>query len=210
MEAPDPRRQAPAASLNRDAILGVLRDILPVRGVVLELASGSGEHVVHFAAAFPELTFQPSDPDAAALASIDAWAASRHSANIRPALALDTRAGEWPVGQADAVLCINMIHIAPWQAALGLLRGAAKLLAPGAPLILYGPFRRDGLHTAASNAAFDADLRGRDPSWGVRDLGEVAAAAAAMGFGLPVIQDMPANNLTVLFRRQDRAIDAPH
>jgi hypothetical protein len=210
MEAPDPRRQAPAASRNRDAILGVLRDILPARGVVLELASGSGEHVVHFAAALPELTFQPSDPDAAALASIDAWAASRHLANIRPALALDTRAGEWPVGQADAVLCINMIHIAPWQAALGLLRGAAKLLAPGAPLILYGPFRRDGLHTAASNAAFDADLRGRDPSWGVRDLGEVAAAAAAMGFGPPVIQDMPANNLTVLFRRQDRAIDAPH
>ena len=195
----DPRRFAPAAARNRDAILVALRDILPGRGLVLEIASGSGEHAVHFAAAFPALTFQPSDPDADARASIDAWAAAM--ANVQPALALDASASSWPVEAADAVVCINMIHIAPWSACEGLMRGAAAILPVGAPLVLYGPFKRGGGHTAPSNADFDADLRARNPDWGVRDLEAVAALAAQSGFGPPQVTEMPANNLVVVFRR---------
>lgn len=195
----DARREAPAVARNRDAILDALRGILPPRGLVLEIASGSGEHALHFAAALPALTFQPSDPDAEARASIDAWCAG--VANIRPALALNAAAPDWPVDRADAVLCINMIHIAPWAACEGLMRGAARVLPPEAPLVLYGPFRRGGAHTAPSNAAFDDSLRSRDPAWGVRDLEAVAAEAAAAGFGPPAITPMPANNLTLAFRR---------
>jgi hypothetical protein len=157
----DARREAPAVARNRDAILDVLRGILPARGVLLEVASGSGEHALHFAPAFPGLTFQPSDPDPDARASIDAWCAG--VPNIRPALALDAAAPDWPVARAEAVLCINMIHISPWASCEGLLRGATRVLPPGAPLILYGPFKRGGAHTAPSNEAFDADLRARDP-----------------------------------------------
>jgi SAM-dependent methyltransferase len=197
----DARRHAPSAARNRDPILAVLRGWLPERGVVLEIASGSSEHAVHFASALPELTFQPSDPDPAALASIDGWAAASGAANLRPAVALDAAAESWPLAQADAVLCINMIHIAPWEAALGLLRGSAAILLPGGPLILYGPYRREGRHTAPSNEAFDADLRGRNPAWGVRDLEEVARAAAERGFGAPDIREMPANNLMLRFRQ---------
>lgn len=195
----DPRRIAPSAARNRDAILDVLRSVLPAGGLVLEVASGSGEHVLHFAAALPALAFQPSDPDGDARTSIDAWAAG--AANIRPALALDATATPWPIAAADAVLCINMIHIAPWAATEGLMRGAAALLPEGGPLVLYGPYRRGGQHTAPSNAAFDDDLRGRNPTWGVRDLEAVAACAADHGFGPPAVTEMPANNLTVVFRR---------
>ena len=195
----DPRRFAPATARNRDPILAVLRDVLPERGVVLEIASGTGEHAVHFAAAFPALIFQPSDPDADARASTDAWAAG--VANIRPALALDASASSWPVDAADAVLCINMIHIAPWSACEGLTRGAAAILPADAPLVLYGPFKRGGRHTAPSNAEFDAGLRARNPEWGVRNLEDVAALAAASGFGPPQVTEMPANNLVVVFRR---------
>jgi hypothetical protein len=191
----DPRRFAPAAARNRDAILAVMRDVLPARGTVLEVASGSGEHAMHFAAAFPGLVFQPSDPDADARASIDAWAAG--APNVRPAIALDAAAA-WPALRADVVLCINMIHIAPWAACEGLVRGAAAL---DAMLVLYGPFRRGGRHTAPSNAEFDASLRARDPAWGVRDIDAVAALAAAAGFAAPEVTEMPANNLTVVFRR---------
>lgn len=201
MTAPDPRRFAPAAARNRDPILDAIRGHLPAAGLVLEVASGSGEHAIHFAAALPGLAFQPSDPDAAARASIDAWVAASGLPNIRPALAIDAAAPGWPLLAADAVVCINMIHIAPWAAAEGLMRGAAAILPPGAPLILYGPYRRGGAHTAPSNAAFDADLRGRNPAWGVRDLEAVAALAAAQGFGPPTVIEMPANNLTVVFRR---------
>jgi hypothetical protein len=179
--------------------------VLPATGLVLEVASGSGEHALHLAAALPHLVFQPSDPDPAARASIDAWAAGAGLPNLRPALALDAAAppAAWPIARADAVLCINMIHIAPWEAALGLVAGAARLLvAPGAPLVLYGPFRRGGAHTAPSNAAFDASLRAQDPRWGVRDLEAVAGAAAEAGFGPPEAIAMPANNLTVVFRRR--------
>jgi len=195
----DARREAPAVARNRDAILAVLRGILPARGLLLEVASGSGEHALHFAAALPGLAFQPSDADAEARASIDAWAEG--APNILPALALDAAARDWPVARADAVLCINMIHIAPWASCEGLMRGAARILPAGAPLVLYGPFKRGGAHTAPSNDAFDADLRARNPAWGVRDLEAVADQAAAVGFAPPDITPMPANNLTVAFRR---------
>ncbi|MBB5695046.1 DUF938 domain-containing protein [Muricoccus pecuniae] len=198
----DPRRQAPAAARNREPILAALREILPRRGLVLEIASGTGEHAAHFAAALPELVFQPSDPDPDLRASIDAWAAGMP--NVRPAIALDASAGGWPVGAADAVLCINMIHIAPWEAALGLFRGTAALLPPGGPLVLYGPYRRGGRHTAPSNAAFDDDLRRRNPAWGVRALEAVAEAAGREGFGPPEVTEMPANNLLLAFRAGHR------
>lgn len=199
----DARRFAPAAARNRGPILDALRGRLPASGLLLEVASGSGEHAVHLAAAFPALTIQPSDPDPEARASIAAWAAETGLPNIRPPLALDAAAAAWPAARADAVLCINMIHIAPWQACEGLVRGAARLLPPGGPLVLYGPFRRGGAHTAPSNAAFDESLRAQDPRWGVRDLEAVAALAAAEGFAAPEVVPMPANNLTLVFRRLD-------
>ena len=199
MPPDDPRRFAPATLRNRDAILAVLRRHLPTAGLVLEVASGSGEHAVHFAAALPGLAFQPSDPDPAARASIDAWAAEVQPPNLRPALALDAARDDLPA--ADAVLCINMLHIAPWAATSGLLRGAARSLPPGGPLLLYGPFHHAGAPTAPGNAAFDADLRAQDPAWGIRDLEAVAAAASAAGFGAPAVEPMPANNLTLVFRR---------
>lgn len=197
----DARQHAPSAARNRDPILDVLRGRLPARGVVLEAASGSGEHTVHFAQAFPGLVFQPSDPDLQARASIDAWAAAAGLPNIRPAIALDATAQPWPIEAANAVLCINMIHIAPWEAAVGLVRGAAVLLEPGGLLYLYGPYRRDGRHTALSNEAFDRSLRGRNPAWGIRDLEAVAELAAAHGFGPPAIEQMPANNLSLIFSK---------
>jgi hypothetical protein len=200
----DDRLYYPATQRNRDAILDVLRGILPPRGLVLEIASGSGEHIVHFAAALPDLTFQPSDPDPAALRSIAAWGSAGSVAglgNVRPPLRLDVTEPDWPVAEAAAILCINMIHITPWQAAEALVAGAADRLAPGAPLYLYGPFRRGGRHTAPSNEAFDHSLRQRDPAWGVRDVDEVAALAAAAGFTTPEITPMPANNLSLVFRR---------
>jgi cyclopropane fatty-acyl-phospholipid synthase-like methyltransferase len=195
----DARRHAPATLRNRDAILAVLRRHLPAAGLLLEVASGTGEHAVHVAAALPGITVQPSDPDAGARASIDAHAAASGLPNLRAALALDV-AGDWPIAQADAALCCNMIHIAPWEATPALLAGAARVLPPGAPLLLYGPFRQGGRHTAPSNAAFDDSLRARDPRWGVRDLEAVIEAAA--GFDLATIEAMPANNLTAVFRRR--------
>ena len=198
----DARRTAPAASRNRDPILEVLRRHVPERGLVLEVASGSGEHCVHFAPALgPDLGFQPSDPDAASRASIDAWVAAAGVTNVRPAAELDAEAAQWPVTNADAVLCINMIHISPWGATVGLMRGAASVLPVGGMLYLYGPFRREGRHTAASNAEFDASLRATNPAWGVRDLEAVVEVAIASGFGPPMVEEMPANNLSVIFRR---------
>jgi SAM-dependent methyltransferase len=191
------RRQAPAVARNRAAILDVLRPHLPPRGLVLEVASGSGEHTAHFAEALPHLTFQPSDPDPDARASIDAWAEGL--ANVRPALTLDAAAEGWPIERADTVVCINMIHISPWAAAIGLIRGAARLLPPDGTLFLYGPYFRPGVTTAPSNLAFDSDLRARNPAWGLRDLDAVAALAAAHGFAAPQIIEMPANNLSLVF-----------
>jgi SAM-dependent methyltransferase len=203
MEAIDKRRYAPATLRNRDAILGVLKPYLPSSGLVLEVASGSGEHALHFAqASAASLVFQPSDPDSGARASIDAWAASLRLPNVRPAVALDAAAEAWPVAHADAVICINMIHIAPWEATAGLLRGAARVLPPEGVLYLYGPYRRGGRHTAPSNEAFDLSLRARNPSWGVRDLEAVVELAQNHGFAAPEVEEMPANNLSLFFRRQ--------
>ncbi len=195
------KRHAPAAARNRQPILDVLRRHLPAEGVVLEIASGSGEHIIHFAAALPGLVFQPSDPDADARASIDDWVRTEGLGNVRTALALDASGDAWPIEQAHAVLCCNMIHIAPWEASVGLISGAASVLPKGGTLYLYGPYRRNGQHTAPSNEAFDRDLRQRNPAWGVRDLETVAALAASKGFGPPEIVDMPANNLSLLFVR---------
>lgn len=197
---PPPALHFPATRRNREPIRAVLEGILPASGTVLEIASGSGEHVAYLAQHFKQLTWQPSDRDAALLASIAAHAAAGGAANIESPLLLDVADRPWPVDAADAVIAINMIHIAPWQACLDLLAGAAPLLPQGAPLFLYGPFRRGGRHTAPSNGAFDRSLRSQDPTWGVRDLDDVAAAAAE-GFRLDRAIDMPANNLGVVFRR---------
>ena len=199
--APAAKRHAPATARNRDAIVAVLDDWLPPGGTVLEVASGSGEHVVHFAAAFPQLDWQPSDPDPAGLASIAAWSAEAGRANIAPPLALDAAAPDWPLHRADAILCINMVHISPWAATLGLFAGAARILSAGAALILYGPYLDPEVPTAESNLAFDASLRARDPAWGLRDLDAVKGAAAAAGLDFAERRAMPANNLMLLFRR---------
>ena len=195
------RLQYPATERNRDAILNVLRGTLPPSGLVLEIASGSGEHAMHFAAALPGLTFQPSDPEDAARRSIEAWTAETGLSNIRPPLDLDVLQEPWPVAQADAILCINMIHISPWAATAALMRNAERLLARGAPLYLYGPYRQRNVVTAESNEAFDADLKSRNPQWGLRHLDDVAALAREAGFSGPEVTPMPANNLSVVFRR---------
>lgn len=198
----DARLNAPAALRNRDLILEILRAYLPPQGLVLEIASGSGQHCIRFGEGFPHHVIQPSDPNPEARASIDAWVAESGAANVRQALAIDAAEDVWPIKTADAILCINMIHIAPWRAACGLFAGGAKLLLSGAPLYLYGPFKSDGCHTAPSNEAFDASLRQENPEWGVRDLEAVAALAASCGFEAPKIIEMPANNLSLVFRRQ--------
>jgi hypothetical protein len=175
--------------------------VLPAQGLVLEIASGSGEHAVWFAAALPHLEWQPSDLDPEARASVEAWRGEASLANVRPAIALDASSEDWPIERADAVVSINMIHIAPPAACEGLLRGASALLTKGAPLFLYGPFRVGGEHTAPSNARFDEDLRARNPTWGVRNLDDVIDRAAALGFLHEETVAMPANNLSVVFRR---------
>ncbi|MGE0701062.1 MAG: DUF938 domain-containing protein [Hyphomicrobiaceae bacterium] len=202
----DGRRYAPAAGRNREPILEVLRQHLPPRGLVLEVASGTGEHVTFLAEASPpDLMFQPSDADPDCRASIVAWTAARRLANVLPPIDLDASAPDWPVPEADAVLCINMIHIAPWAAAEGLVRGAARLLGGAGFLYLYGPFRRGGAHTSPGNEAFDRDLRLRNAEWGVRDLEAVSALAAGVGFEPPLVVPMPANNLSLVFRRRPPA-----
>lgn len=196
------KKHAPATLRNRDFILDVLRPLLAGRRRVLEIASGSGEHAAFFAAALPDVEWQPTDPDAESLASIDAHRAESGLSNVRPALRLDVTEEPWPVPQADAIVCINMIHIAPWAAAEALFRGAARALSPGAPLYLYGPYRFSGAFTAPSNEAFDASLRERDPRWGVRDLDDVTALAERCGFSRVGVVAMPANNHSVIFRRE--------
>lgn len=193
------RKHAPATARNREAIAEVLGEYLPPAGLVLEVASGSGEHCAYFAGQFPALDWQPSDPDPAARASIAAWCEGL--ANVRPPLDLDAVASDWPAVSADAVLCVNMIHISPWEATLGLLAGAGQLLRRGAPLVLYGPYRRAGLPTAPSNEAFDVSLKARDPRWGLRQVEQVSAAAEEAGLILGRLIKMPANNLMLVYRR---------
>ena len=195
------RLEYPATARNRDAILSVLRDVMPSSGVVLEIASGSGEHVVHFARAFPGLVFQPSDPEVPALKSIAAWVEETRLKNIAAPLMLDAASPTWPATSADAILCINMIHIAPWRATEGLIQGAAKILRAGAPLYLYGPYRQTGIVTAPSNEAFDASLKSRNAEWGLRSLEDVTTLAKHAGFSVPDVTQMPANNLSVVFRK---------
>lgn len=196
------RLSSPSALRNRDAILAVLRRVLPEAGLVLEVASGSGEHARHFAAALPGLRWQPSDVDPACLASIAAWRAEAGAENLLAPLALDAADAAWPIARADAVVCINMAHIAPWPASEGLLRGAARILPAGAPLYLYGAYLRRDRENAPSNLAFDADLRRRDPRWGVRWLEDLVARAADEGLGLDELVEMPSHNLSLVLRRR--------
>lgn len=195
------KRHAPATNRNREPILAVLRAVLPAQGTVLEIASGTGEHAVYFARALPHLAWQPSDPSAEARASIAAWAAEAKLANLRPPLAVDAAAGAFPVPDLAAVVAINMVHISPWSATEGLVAASAAALSADGVLLLYGPYKQGGRHTAPSNAAFDAELRAQDPSWGVRDLEAVTELATAAGLVLDRVVQMPANNLCVAYRR---------
>jgi SAM-dependent methyltransferase len=194
------KRHAPATERNRDPIAAVLREVLPPRGLVLEVASGTGEHVAYFARLFPAIEWQPTDPDPAALTSIEAWLADAALPNLREPVELDA-AGTWPIDQADAILCINMVHISRWAATLGLLAGAGRSLPAGGPLVLYGPYRREGVSTSPSNEAFDQSLRSSDPDWGLRDLEAVIEAAGREQLRLDKVIEMPANNLSVILRR---------
>lgn len=196
---PPDRRHAPATQRNRDPILAILRRILPPDGLVLEIASGTGEHAAHFAPALPGVTWQPTDGDPTAPPGIASWCAG--VPNVRAPLVLDVTQ-PWPVDHADAVVCINMLHIAPWDAGKAMLHGAGRVLRPGGVLYLYGPYRRDGAHTAPSNASFDATLRAQDPRWGVRDLETVIATAAGAGLSHRETVAMPANNLSVVLVRR--------
>jgi SAM-dependent methyltransferase len=197
----------PAPERNKAPILAVLRRVLPARGTVLEVASGTGQHIVHFAQALPDISWQPSDPEPGHRSSIRARVEAAGLANVLTPLELDVRVRPWPMQCVDSMLCINMIHIAPWDAALALLSEAGRLLRGGGVLYLYGPYRRNGLDTSPSNADFDADLRRRNPEWGVRNLEDVQRAAAAAGLALQQIVEMPANNLSVVFRHESQAED---
>lgn len=197
----DARRHAPATLRNRETILAVLRRILPASGTLLEIAAGTGEHAAFFAADLSEIAWQPSDGDPDALASIDAWRKDSGCSNLLPSLLLDASRSIWPVGTVDAVFSANMIHIAPWATCIGLLDGCRRHLAPGGLLVLYGPYRIDGMQSAPSNEAFDRDLRARDPRWGLRDLEAVEREAADRGLVLVETVAMPANNFTLVFHR---------
>lgn len=196
---------SPAAARNAAPIAEILKRVLSPSDLVLEIASGSGEHAVHFARALPALVWQPSDPDEAARCSIVAHARAAGLANIRSPLAIDATRQPWPVARVDAVVAINMIHIAPWDATIGLIAGAEATLAASGVLYLYGPFREDGAHTAPSNAAFDDNLRARSASWGIRDIEAVVAAGRAHDLHLAERVVMPANNLSLIFHRGRRS-----
>ncbi|MGP1386562.1 MAG: DUF938 domain-containing protein [Thainema sp.] len=215
--ADDLRQYAPATERNRDFILPILRDVLPTSGTVLEISSGTGEHAVYFAPALKPRQWLPSDPDPTARASIQAWQQACPSDNLHPPLMIDVREEQWAVEQTaanqslahldlqqhpiTAIVNINMIHISPWSACLGLMAGAGRILPPDGVLYLYGPYKQDGQHTAPSNAAFDQSLRSRNPEWGVRDLAAVVDAAATHQLQLQQTIPMPANNLSVIFQK---------
>jgi SAM-dependent methyltransferase len=202
-EISDPRLYLPHVARNREPILEVLRRVLPPQGLVLEVASGSGEHAVHFAKALPALFWQPTDPDPRALASIAAHRTAADAPNLLAPAGLDAMSEEWPVERADALVCINMIHISPWAVSEGLMAGASRVLRSGGVVYLYGPYQIDGRHTAPSNQAFDAWLRTQNAQWGVRDLADVVDLAARQGFALIETVPMPANNLSIIFRRAE-------
>lgn len=200
-ELPDGRLVVSSAERNRGPILNVLERVLPKTGLVLEVASGTGQHVIHFAQALKGLSWQPTDMDAACRRSISAWLATAGLANVRPPLDLDVRALPWRVPTLDAIVCLNLIHIAPWSVATALFTGAALALRETGLLYLYGPYSVQGRHTAPSNAAFDSALRAENPEWGLRDLKEVESLAKDQGFDLAETIEMPANNFSVLFRK---------
>jgi SAM-dependent methyltransferase len=204
-ELADGRLISPSADRNKGPILEVLERILPPGGMVLEIASGTGQHAVHFARALTRLTWQPSDVEGECLRSISAWLAACRLPNVRQPIALDVRALPWPVAEVDAVVCVNLLHIAPWPVVPALFAGARAALRGPGPVYLYGPYSIEGRHTAPSNEAFDRVLRAHDPEWGVRDLAEVARVAAVEGFDLSETVGMPANNLSVVFRTRGPA-----
>lgn len=197
----DARLHSAACERNREPILRVLEEVLPGEGLLLEIASGTGMHGAWMAPRLPRITWQPSDADLAALASVEAWRAAEPSPNLLSAVELDVTRHPWPVERADAVFNANMIHISPWECCLALFEGAGRVLAEGGPLVLYGPFMIDGAHTAPSNEAFDRSLRSRDGRWGVRDLRDVEDVARLRGLSKERVVEMPANNLMVVFRR---------
>lgn len=195
------KRHAPATARNSAPIAQVLAEELPDSGLVLEIASGTGEHAVYFARELPQLVWQPSDLDGAALASIDAYGKEAGLANLRPAISVDASCGVAPLERAQGIVCINMVHISPWSASEGLFAIAGAMLDEGAPLVLYGPYLEDGVETAPSNAAFDRSLKERNPAWGLRSLADVDELARRHGFGRTARHAMPANNLTLVYRR---------
>ncbi|HEX4333460.1 MAG TPA: DUF938 domain-containing protein [Usitatibacter sp.] len=201
----DLRETAPSAERNKQPILEALERVLPSSGLVLEIGSGTGQHVAHFARALPGLTFQPSEMDESRHPSIEAWIAHESLANVRPPIAFDVTRLPWPVRAADAILCVNVIHISPWEATLALMRGAGEILPAGGVLVVYGPYRREGRHTAPSNEAFDASLKARNPRWGVRNLEAVAEVAKDAGLELEEVAARPSNNFTVIFRSRGTA-----
>jgi SAM-dependent methyltransferase len=193
---------SPSAERNKGPIAGILKRVLPDHGTVLEISSGTGQHVVHFAREMPDLTWQPSERDAPSLQSIERWMAAENLPNILAPLRIDVTELPWPAGNAAAIVCLNMIHIAPWPAAEGLIQGAKSVLGQGGILFLYGPYRRQGRPTAPSNETFDEQLRSRNLEWGLRNVEDVARYAMLHGFDPPEIHEMPANNLSLVFRRQ--------
>jgi hypothetical protein len=199
---------SPSAERNKGPISEVLSQVLPECGVVLEVGSGTGQHVVQFARAMPKLIWQPSERDADCLRSIRSWLSVDALSNVRPPLHLDVKALPWPVASAGALLCINMLHIAPWSVAEALFSGGKSLLSGGGLLCLYGPFKRHGQHTSQSNKDFDALLRRQDPEWGVRDLDEVSGLAEANGFDFLQTHEMPSNNLTIVFQKREQVQSA--
>jgi cyclopropane fatty-acyl-phospholipid synthase-like methyltransferase len=203
----DQRMFSPAVARNSAPILAVLQRVLPARGVVLEIGCGTGEHAVHFAGAMPGLTWLPSDPDADSRASTASWTKSTGLSNVLPPLDIDVCAKAWGVEQTapfDAIVSLNMVHISPWTASLGLFAGAARLLRVGGLLFLYGPFIRDGVHNAPSNAAFDASLKARNPSWGLRDIADLERVGKSSGLSLHETIEMPANNRSLIFSNDGR------
>ena len=198
---PGEQRHAPATMRNRDAIVDILRNILPDQGTVLEIASGTGEHIVYFGLKFPDLTFQPSDPDPACCQSIAAWTKREAVTNVLPPLPLDAQAKRWDLPKPAAILCINMVHISPWESSIGLFEKAADLLDSGAPLYLYGPYLRADVQTAPGNLAFERSLKSRDLRWGLRDVADMNALAERTGFARESLTEMPANNISLVYRK---------
>ena len=197
----DAKRFAPATERNRDAIAETLAAELPDSGLILEVASGTGEHALHFARRFPDLTWQPSDPDSGALLSIAAWREEHEGSNLLPPMKLDASGTDWQIESADGIVCINMVHISPWEATEGLFAGAERLLGEGAPLVLYGPYIESAVETASSNLQFDESLKSRDARWGLRKVEDMDVLAKSRGFVRSARHSMPANNIVLVYRK---------